>query len=88
MTGTKQMLADIKAFVAERDAMLLKGDLTELKAFHRKHSPHIPLKDDHILEISLHKARTAVKSLPLEARKISKAWLTKHNYTSLDEGDL
>lgn len=82
---------DIKKFVAERDEVLLSGDLERVLAFHKKHNPSLTSvvpPDKTILEASMHKARTAAKSLPIEARKVSKAWLLEHGFTSLDDGDL
>lgn len=80
--------AEIKAFTAERDAVLIEGDLEKLKAFYRKHSPNISLPPDDVFENAFHKARTGAKSLPMELRKVSKAWLDARGYSSLDDGDL
>lgn len=82
---------DIKKFVAERDEVLLSGDLERVLAFHKKHSAslvNLMSPDKKTLEVSMHKARTAAKSLPIEARKVSKAWLLEHGFTSLADGDL
>jgi len=82
---------DIKKFVAERDEVLLSGDLERVLAFHKKHNPSliaVAQPDNMVLEASMHKARTAAKSLPIEVRKVSKAWLLEHGFTSLDDGDL
>ena len=86
---SKQVLDEIKAFVKERDAVLIEGNLDKLRAFQKKHNPQLGMDpDDRVLEISLHKARTAAKSLPTDIRKASKQWLTERNYTSMDDGDL
>jgi hypothetical protein len=82
---TKTALAEIKAFVKERDEMLLANDVERCHAFHAKHNPSQPKMPDHICQIAIHKARTAAKSLPKEARLESKRWLLERNYTSLDD---
>ena len=79
----------IKAFVKERDEMLLANDIDKMLEFHKKHNPHTPPPSSReIAEIGLHKARTAAMSLPIEERKKSKDWLTVRGYNSLDDGDL
>jgi hypothetical protein len=84
----EETAAEIKAFVAERDAVLIEGDLDKLRAFHQKHNPGLVLPAPDVFECSFHKARTGAKSLPLEVRKISKAWLTQRGFSSMDDGDL
>lgn len=89
---TPELKAEIAAFVEERDAMLLKMDLAEARAFHRKHNPTtaglFDTMSDEFLLRALHKARTACLSLPREARQFSKDWLTMHGSASMDGGDL
>jgi len=83
---------EIKAFVKERDEMLLKLDIQAAKDFHKKYNPTISdafeKADDELVLRSIHKARTAARSLPLEARKFSKDWLTMRGSSSMDDGDL
>lgn len=80
---------DHAAFVAERNEMLLSGDVDRLMAFHAKHNPGLPPMTNRIVaEITLHKSRTAAKGLPMEARLQSKRWLTERGYKSWDDGDL
>ena len=89
MSITPEVEAEIKAFVAERDEMLMACDIDRMLAFHAKHSPNGPsFSSREVAEISLHKARTGAKSLPIEARKLSKQWLSERGYTSLDDGEL
>jgi hypothetical protein len=79
---------DIDAFIEERNEMLISGDLDRAEAFFAKHAPNRPVPTRDVLEVSIHKSRTAITNLPLEVRKASKAWLTEHGYHSLDDGDL
>lgn len=85
----EQTKAEIKAFVAERDEVLLACDIDRLKAFHAKYNPATkPLPNDDVAWLSLHKARTGAKSLPLEARLHSYNWLKERGSSSLDDGEL
>lgn len=83
------MKFEIKKWLKERDEVLLSGDIDQMVAFYKKHSPDrfIPASRD-VLEHSMHLAITGAKSLPLEYRQKSKQWLTSRNYLSMDEGDL
>lgn len=81
--------ADImKAYVEERDKVLLSGDIDLLIRFHQKHNPDQRPMDQTVAEVSLHKARTAALSLPLDVRMESKRWLARRGYTSMDGGTL
>lgn len=80
---------DIKAFIKERDEVLISGDITKMMEFHNRYHPELePMKDPEIAEVALHKSRTAVTSLPIEMRRASKAWLMENGYQSMDDGDL
>lgn len=83
------VMAEIKAFVRERDEMLLACDVDRLLAFHAKHMPQFPdFPSRDVAELALHKARTGAKSLPMEERLKSKRWLRERGSASLDDGDL
>ncbi len=81
---------DIETFVRERDAVLLRADLDEVVAFQRKHNPHINWDSfsHEESEVGMHKAITAVPSLPRQHRMKSKHWLAQRGYRSFDDGDL
>jgi hypothetical protein len=86
---TPELEDKIEAFIAERDEMLLANDIDRMIEFHKKHNPYRPnFANREVAEIALHKARTGAKSLPVEERKKSKAWLTDRGYQSMDDGDL
>lgn len=79
----------IAAFCRERDAMLLAADVDRSIAFGRKHNPDVPPPSSrHVAEISMHKAITSVRTLPLEHRRKSYRWLTERGYESHDDGEL
>lgn len=81
--------AEIKAFVKERDDMLMSGDIDQVIAFHEKHNPGVrAFPNREVAEISMHKARTGARSLPMVFRLESKKWLDERGYTSLDDGEL
>jgi len=75
-------------FIAERDAVLIDGDLDKMIAFHQIYYSRRPVPPRETVEVSLHKARTAVLSLPAEVRAASKAWLEERGYKSMDDGDV
>jgi hypothetical protein len=80
---------EIKAFVKERDQMLLACDVDRMMAFHAKHNPDSPgFSSREVAETALHKARTGVLTLPMEERLKSKRWLRERGYSSMDDGDL
>lgn len=85
---TPEVEAEIKAFVKERDEMLLACDIDLVRAFHAKHNPGLPEPSDEVAWLMLHKARTAARSLPREERVKSKKWLTERGSASMDDGDL
>ena len=81
--------AEMKAFAAERNAMLLACDVDRMLAFNTAHHPNPPrFVSREVAEVTLHMARTEAKSLPLEARLSSKDWLHLRGYPSCDDGDL
>src|ERR1700761_6542637 len=89
MSISSEVQAEIKAFVKERDEMLMSGDVDRCIAFHEKHNPGIhAFPNREVAEVSLHKARTGARSLPMVFRLESKKWLNERGYTSLDDGEL
>lgn len=86
---TPEQKAEIAAFIKERDEMLLSLDIDRMLAFHKKHNPSVGApRNREVAEISMHKARTGTKTLPIEARRLSRDWLVERGYSSLDDGDL
>lgn len=86
---TPEVKAQIESFVKERDDMLMSGDVDRVIAFHAKHNPGVaPFSSREVAEVSMHKARTAAKSLPMSFRSESKKWLSERGYTSHDDGDV
>lgn len=82
------MEKELVGFLAERDAMLLACDVDRAIAFWRKWSPEYEPSSRFVAEIAIHKARTAVKTLPLDARRESKRWLLERGFESADDGDV
>jgi hypothetical protein len=77
------------SFNAERNAALLTGDIDVVRAFRNKWNPGAPQPSNLTVELAaMHKAITAIVTLPIEYRRQSKQWLTEHGYQSEDDGDL
>lgn len=74
------MSEDAASFVRERNAMLLACDIERAKAFYRKHNRGFRVPSDEVVEIGLHKARTAAMSLPQAERDYSRRWLARRGY--------
>ena len=74
---------NLEEFVAERNAALLSLDRSKIEAFVKKYgidwtSPSC----DEVFWCAVHKARTAIKKLPQEARELSEQWLAERNFES------
>lgn len=80
---------EIEAFLAERRAVLIEGDLDAVEVFLKKYNPSLPKPSSReVTEIMLHKARTGATDLPVAMRRASKHWLERRGYQTLDDGDL
>lgn len=81
-------MVSLRRYVKQRDKMLKKCSVEELKKFIKKHSEVYSKEfisqfenvDDEVLEITLHKMIVNVVSLPIELRVKSKDWLTSKGY--------
>ncbi|MET3969136.1 hypothetical protein [Bradyrhizobium sp. S3.9.1] len=69
----------IAGYIAERDAAVTAG-VDALIAFSAKYG-HRP-SDRDVATITLHKLRTAIRSLPLPVRLASHEWLSRHGFES------
>lgn len=82
-------MINIEKFVKERDEMLLKRDVNELRKFvcerTEVYEPFyikaIGVASDEILEITLHKMIANVTSLPSEVVEESVEWLLERGYS-------
>lgn len=82
------MIENLKQYVKERDEMLLKRDVGELRKFaiNHKHNlnPDIRLAlisaTDEVLEITLHKMIVNCTNLPFNFRQQSADWLLDRGY--------
>lgn len=72
-------MSDLAEYNRVRDAMLLAGDVDGLLAFHRRYRLPMP-RNRMVAEIEMHKCRTAVITLPREAREASRKWLLDRGY--------
>ena len=76
-------------FLKDRDEALLSLDEQKIRDYMDKYN--IQIEWSGIPEVfwrAVHKSRTAAKSLPMEARSLSKKWLIEHGSKPLDDGDV
>lgn len=86
-------MENIEKYVKERDKMLLKGSVSELKKFIAKYEGYynpmmvdaLARAEDEVLEITLHKMIIHCVNLPPDYRQKSADWLLDRGY-SLDLG--
>jgi hypothetical protein len=84
---------NIEKYAKERDEMLLKGSVAELKKFIAKYEEYynpmmvdaLARAKDEVLEITLHKMIIHCVNLPFDYRQKSADWLLDRGY-SLDLG--
>ena len=80
---------DVEKFVKERDEMLLKRDVNELRKFVCEHTDYyepfyivaINAASDEVLEITWHKMIANVTSLPIDFCEESVKWLLERGYS-------
>ena len=86
-------MENIEKYAKERDEMLLKGSVAELKKFIAKYEEYynpmmvdaLARAKDEVLEITLHKMIIHCVNLPFDYRQKSADWLLDREY-SLDLG--
>lgn len=78
----------IETIVRERDAALLSLDEQQIRAYFWKYNDKAMPADRALFWTIVHKARTASKKLPMEARQESKRWLLARDSEPLDEGEV
>ena len=86
-------MENIEKYVKERDKMLLKGSVAELKKFIAKYEEYynpmmidaLARAKDEVLEITLHKMIIHCVNLPFDYRQKSADWLLDRG-SSLDLG--
>ena len=82
------MKANLKRLAKERNEMLKKCDVNELRKFINAHPEHygemfrnaINNASDEVLKITLHKMIVNVPKMPKQMRKNSAFWLVTHGY--------
>jgi hypothetical protein len=79
---------DMKAFLLERKEALESCDLDKFIALHQKYNPGVAPMSREVVEIAMHKARTADRQLSMAERGLSKRWLTEKGYGSWDGGEV
>lgn len=79
---------DLPTFLAERETALLSMDEQHIRAFFQKYNGNAGPADSETFWRGIHKARTALQTLPMEARQESKRWLIAHGSEPMDDGDI
>ena len=82
------MKAALKMYVKERDEMLKKCDVNELRKFVETHKQYFSkqylerfsMASNEVLEVTLHKMIVNVTTLPEALRNKSALWLGLHGY--------
>lgn len=82
------MNANLKRYVKERDEMLKKRDINELRKFVINHAEYYStefveafmIASDEVLEVTLHKMIVNAIKLPKSMRDSSAIWLTSRGY--------
>lgn len=90
-----RIIDSAKAFIKERDEMLLKKDVAVFKEFCIKYKRRfdtefneaIQKASDELLEVTMHKAILGTKSLPEEVRLESGGWLFERGYAEEGKGN-
>lgn len=83
------MNRELKRYVKERDEMLRKVSVPELRKFIKEHAMYfepafaenINNASDEVLKITLHKMIVNVTSMPKELRETSAWWLRLHGFS-------
>lgn len=70
----------IRAYVAERNEVLLSLDSQRVADLFAKQHPTMPRMEPHIAEIAMHKARLVVTTFPETEKEISRQWLLSRGY--------
>jgi hypothetical protein len=78
---------DEEQFLVDRKAALLSMDKATIVAYMQKYAVRPPT-DDETFWRGIHKARTAARDLPMEARQESKRWLLAHGSQPMDDGEV
>lgn len=79
---------DPAAIIAERDAAMLSMDEQTIRAYYRKYNGQEAPANMDVFWRMVHKARTAIRTFPMEERQLSKRWLLAHNSEPWDDGDV
>jgi hypothetical protein len=82
------MSVDIEAWHQDRNAALLSMDKAKIQAYLKKWNKKEMQCSEDVFWGAVHKAITGAPDLPINFRRISKAWLDAQGLSSFDDGDL
>lgn len=78
---------DLEQFKKDRNHALLSLDGPTIIAYFEKYNGTAP-EVNAIFWMGIHKARTACRELPMEARSLSKRWLMDRGFQPMDDGEV
>lgn len=76
----------LSEFKHDRNEALLSMNHSKIIDYMKKYN--IPIPRPEVFWLAIHKAITANTELPIDFRRLSKAYLTENKSESLDDGDL
>jgi hypothetical protein len=76
----------LEQFKKDRNDAMLSKDKQTIVTFMKQYD--IPIPRDDIFWITVHKTITAIPTLPIDFRRLSKAYLREAGFSSMDDGDL
>jgi hypothetical protein len=79
---------DLPTFLAERESALLSMDEQQIRAYFLKYNGNSGPAEPEVFWRGIHKARTALKTLPMDARQESKRWLLARGSQPMDDGEI
>lgn len=79
---------DPAVIVAERNAAMLSMDEPTIRAYYLKYNGREAPADMEVFWRMVYKARTAIRTFPMEERQLSKRWLLAHDSEPMDDGEV
>ena len=78
---------ELELFKRDQRTALLTLDEDVIREFAKTWGFELP-SDPEVFWRAVHKARTGLRSLPLDERRVSKQWLDARLSTSFDDGEI
>lgn len=79
---------DMEAFKRDREQALLSMDEQTIRAYLYHYNGNAGPTDSTVFWCGIHKARTALRTLPMDERSKSKRWLLARGFRPEDDGEV